>query len=179
MSVHRAWSTKAVARPVLQLVTTKVRPALNCAPQVSSMMLLNKDWLISIYLSDSGCFCPGGMVLNGSRCVRPNMCCPDGTVLTPGGRCRGRRPVEGPTPRSPEDECAQGMVYDSCGSACPATCDDQSPICTFQCISGEFNDAVEEGCFIQCHITQSPCGYEFAKKYFFFLRFKVVSAPLD
>ena len=53
-------------------------------------------------------------------------------------------PVE--ATRSPQEECAaQGMVYHSCGSACPATCDNQSPSCIELCTPGEFNDAVEQG----------------------------------
>ncbi len=70
----------------------------------------------------SGCFCPEGMVLDDDRCVSPENC-----------------PVE--ATRSPQEECAaRGMVYSACGSACPATCDNPSPICTFQCVQGEYNN---------------------------------------
>lgn len=36
----------------------------------------------------------------------------------------------------PSNECINGQVYNECGSACPATCDNQDPICIQVCVSG-------------------------------------------
>ena len=36
------------------------------------------------------------------------------------------------------ETCSGAKVYRTCGSACPATCDNPSPICTFQCVTGCF-----------------------------------------
>ena len=37
-----------------------------------------------------------------------------------------------------DNDCPEGMIFKECGSACPPTCDDQSPICTNQCVIGKY-----------------------------------------
>lgn len=39
---------------------------------------------------------------------------------------------------SAEDGCPDNQVYDECGSACPATCNQGTIVCTMQCVPGCF-----------------------------------------
>ena len=43
-----------------------------------------------------------------------------------------------------DNDCPEGMVFKECGSACPPSCDDQSPVCTEQCVIGKYNTVVEQ-----------------------------------
>ena len=65
-----------------------------------------------------GCFCPDDMVLHEDECI-PSRECP-------------------PIVELPE-ECPEGQVFNECGSACPLTCDDPPPFCTFQCVRGKYS----------------------------------------
>ncbi|XP_062512900.1 SCO-spondin-like [Corticium candelabrum] len=62
-----------------------------------------------------GCFCPDGLYRNArNECVPQDQC---------------------PSP----PKCPNGSVYDTCGTACPLTCDSPHPrICTRQCVRGCF-----------------------------------------
>ncbi|XP_062512712.1 uncharacterized protein LOC134188563 [Corticium candelabrum] len=63
-----------------------------------------------------GCFCPDGLYRNArNECVPVDQCPP------------------------PPPKCPNGSVYNTCGTACPLTCDDPHPrICTKQCVRGCF-----------------------------------------
>ena len=43
-----------------------------------------------------------------------------------------------------DNDCLEGMVFKECGSACPPSCDDQSPICTKQCTKGRYDTMDEQ-----------------------------------
>ena len=43
-----------------------------------------------------------------------------------------------------DNDCLEGMVFKECGSACPPSCEDQSPICTKQCVRGKYNTMDEQ-----------------------------------
>jgi hypothetical protein len=75
----------------------------------------------------AGCFCkPGFYRIGRNRCVAPEKCC------------------NGPN-----------EIFNDCGSACPATCNDQSPACTKQCVRGCFCKSADY--VRQDNTTNSPC----------------------
>ena len=43
-----------------------------------------------------------------------------------------------------DNDCLEGMVFKECGSACPPSCDDQSPTCIKQCVRGKYNPMEEQ-----------------------------------
>ena len=56
-----------------------------------------------------------------------------------------------------DNDCPVGMVFNECGSACPPSCDDQSPICIKQCVRGKFNTVDEQkNLIIKQHLESKP-----------------------
>ena len=84
----------------------------------------------------TGCFCPAGLVEHAGKCIKSQDC------------PRDEVPTEEDT-----SVCTGGKVFQECGTACPATCDDQPLICTFQCVTGE--DATQNLCL---HISKD-CSF--------------------
>ena len=79
------------------------------------------------------------MVKNGDGCVMPSEC-PTVTTTTEEDTTTTEeeksRPTRKPKP-DPASCSASGKVYMECGTACPRTCDNPSPlICTEQCVVG-------------------------------------------
>lgn len=95
---------------------------------------------------DGTCDNPNPICPRSPRICRPGCACKEGHVRDASGVCirLNKCPVSNPLniilvePQQPK--CPQNEIFRSCGSACPATCENPhpSPICTRQCIVGCF-----------------------------------------
>eukprot|EP00054_Salpingoeca_dolichothecata_P028024 m.209432 g.209432 ORF g.209432 m.209432 type:complete len:1116 (-) comp26104_c0_seq3:129-3476(-) len=90
-----------------------------------------------------GCACPKNQVLHEGKCIDLSKCpvkdpCADNPCGT-NAECIPQKVVcaKEPCPQY-RCECPAGLEYKDCGTHCPATCDDASPICVDACAKGCF-----------------------------------------